>query len=44
MVVVRTEAWATQVRELAPLLCERVNARLGRTVAVGIDVHVAAER
>lgn len=44
LVVVRTEAWATQIRALAPMLCERVNARLGRTVASGLDVHVAAER
>ncbi len=44
LVVVRTEAWAAQVRELAPVLCELLNARLGRTVASGLDVHVAAER
>ena len=44
LVVVRTQAWATQVTELAPTLCELVNARLGRTVARGLDVHVAAER
>jgi len=44
LVVVRTQAWATQVAELAPMLCDRVNARLGRTVAHGLDVHLAAER
>lgn len=44
LVVVRTEAWAVQVRALAPVLCERVNARLGRAVAAALDVHVAAER
>ncbi|HEX9399547.1 MAG TPA: DciA family protein [Anaeromyxobacter sp.] len=44
LVVVRTPAWAAQVAELAPTLCERVNARLGRTVARGIDVHLAAEK
>lgn len=43
LVVVRTAAWAVQVRELAPVLCDRVNARLGRPVASGLDVHVAAE-
>jgi hypothetical protein len=42
LVVVRTADWAAQVREIAPILCERVNARLGRTVARGLDVHVAA--
>lgn len=44
MVVASSEAWAAQLRELAPVLCERVNARLGRAVAAGLDVHVAAER
>ena len=44
LIVVRTPAWAAQVTELAPTLCERVNARLGRTVAHGLDVHLAAER
>ncbi len=44
LVVVRTAAWAAQVREIAPILCERVNARLGRTAARGLDVHVAAPR
>lgn len=44
LVVVRTEAWATQVKALAPMLCERVNARIGRAVAQGLDVHLAAER
>jgi hypothetical protein len=44
LVVVRSHAWAAQVRELAPVLVQRVNARLGRTVASGLDVHVAAER
>jgi hypothetical protein len=44
LVVARTEEWAVQVREIAPILCERVNARLGRPVARGLDVHVAAPR
>jgi hypothetical protein len=44
LVVVRTHAWAAQVTALADALCERVNARMGRTVARGLDVHVAAER
>lgn len=44
LVVVTSEAWASQVRALAPVLCERVNARLGRGVAAGLDVHLAAER
>jgi hypothetical protein len=44
LVVVRTQAWATQVTALAPVLCERVNARLGRVIAHGLDVRVAPER
>jgi predicted nucleic acid-binding Zn ribbon protein len=44
LVVVRSEAWAAQLRDLAPVLCERVNTRLGRTVASGLDVHLAPER
>ncbi len=44
LVVVRTDAWATQVKALAPELCARVNARMGRAVAQGLDVHLAAGR
>jgi hypothetical protein len=44
LVVVRTAEWAAQVREIAPILCERVNARMRRPVAQGLDVHVAAPR
>jgi hypothetical protein len=44
LVVARTEAWASQVRTLAPVLCDRVNARLGRAVASGLDVHLLSER
>jgi hypothetical protein len=44
LIVVRTPAWATQVTALAPELCRRVNARMGRLVVHGLDVHVAPER
>ena len=44
LVLVRTAAWAAQVEALAPELCERVNARLGRPVAAGLEVRVAPER
>ncbi len=44
LVLARTQAWATQVEALAPELCQRVNARLGATVAVGLEVRVAPER
>lgn len=42
LVVVRSAAWAAQVEALAPDLCARVNARLGRHAAAGLAVHVAA--
>jgi chorismate-pyruvate lyase len=44
LVLARTAAWAAQVEALAPELCERVNARLGRAVAAGLEVRVAPER
>lgn len=44
LVLVRTPAWATQVEALAPVLCGRVNERLGRLSAAGLDVRVAPER
>jgi hypothetical protein len=40
LVVVRTPGWAAQVEALAPELCARVNARMGRTVAAGLEVRV----
>jgi Dna[CI] antecedent DciA-like protein len=43
LVVVRSPAWAAQVETLADALLGRVNARLGRTAAVGLDVHVASQ-
>jgi hypothetical protein len=43
MVVVRSAAWAPQIAALASTLCAQVNARLGREVALAIDVHLASE-
>ena len=40
MVVASTSGWAEQVERLAPQLCQRINARLARTVAVGLEVRV----
>ena len=40
LAVASTRGWAEQIVRLAPALCARVNARLGRTVASGIDVRV----
>jgi chorismate-pyruvate lyase len=44
LVLARTAGWAAQIESLAPELCERVNARLGRAVAIGLEVRVAPER
>lgn len=44
LVLARTAAWAAQVEALAPELCARVNARLGRPVAIGLEVRVAPDR
>jgi hypothetical protein len=44
LVVVRSASWAAQVEALGPVLCERVNARLGRAAAPGLDVRVGPER
>ena len=43
LVLVRTEAWAAQVRAAAPILCQRLNERLGPGTLAGIDVRVASE-
>jgi hypothetical protein len=42
LVVARTPAWGAQASALAPTICARVNARLGRQVARDLDVHVGA--
>jgi Dna[CI] antecedent, DciA len=44
LVVARTPAWASQVEALGGTLCDRVNARVGRKVAQGLDVHIASDR
>lgn len=44
LVLVRTSAWATQIEALAPVLCARVNERLGRQGARGLEVRIAPER
>ncbi len=44
LVVAETPAWAAQVETLAPVLGGRVNDRLGRQAATGIQVHVSARR
>jgi hypothetical protein len=44
LVLVRTEEWAAQVVALEGAICQRVNARLGRRAATGLEVRVAPER
>ena len=41
LVLVRSAEWAAQVQALERAICERVNARLGRPAAAGLDVRVA---
>ncbi len=44
LVLVSSEEWAAQLIAAESLLCERVNGRLGRVVARGLEVRVAPER
>ncbi|HYG66955.1 MAG TPA: DciA family protein [Anaeromyxobacteraceae bacterium] len=43
LVLVRSADWAAQLLSLEATLCGRVNERLGRMLARGLDVRVAAE-
>ena len=40
IVVARTPEWALQLDALAGEICERVNGRMGRSVATGLEVRV----
>jgi len=42
LVLVGDDAWAEQLRALEREVCARVNARLGRTAALGLEVRVGA--
>ena len=44
IVVARTPEWAAQLESLAAILCDRVNARLGKQVAAGLQVRVGPLR
>ena len=44
IVVARTQEWASQLEALGPILCSRVNARLGQPVASAIQVRVGPLR
>jgi hypothetical protein len=41
LVVASTPGWASQLAAAERLVCERVNARLGRRAAAGIEVRTA---
>lgn len=43
LVLVRSAQWAAQLIALEGTLCDRVNERLGRALASGLDVRVAPE-
>jgi predicted nucleic acid-binding Zn ribbon protein len=40
LVLVAAEGWAQQLRLLEPEVCARVNARLGREAAKGLEIRV----
>jgi hypothetical protein len=40
LILVSEPEWAAQVTALSDQLCARINARLGRTAAPGLDVRV----
>jgi hypothetical protein len=40
LVLVADPEWAVQVEALANEICARINARLGRTAARGLDIRV----
>jgi hypothetical protein len=42
LVVVTDAAWAAQVEALSGELCARINARLGRVAASGLDIRVGS--
>ncbi len=42
LVLARSDAWGAQLTALAPILCARVNARVKREVARGLEVRVGA--
>lgn len=41
LVVASTQEWADQLASAERLVCERVNARIGRDVAAGLEVRTA---
>ena len=44
LILVTEPEWATEVVALSDEICARINARLGRTAARGLDVRVGAFR
>jgi hypothetical protein len=44
LVLVTDQGWAAQIEALAEEICTRINARLGRTAARGLDVRIGPAR
>ena len=44
LVLVTDQAWAAQVEALAGEICSRINARLGRAAAKGLDIRIGSPR
>lgn len=44
LVLVRTVAWAEQLEQLAPEICSRIEARLGKGAAPGLHIRVHPPR
>ncbi|HTN54209.1 MAG TPA: DciA family protein [Anaeromyxobacter sp.] len=44
LVLVRSPEWAAQITLLERAICERVNTRLGRRAAAGLEIRVEPER
>jgi hypothetical protein len=44
LVLVTEPEWATQLETLSGQICDRINARLGRVAARGLDVRVGTFR
>lgn len=42
LVLVSDQEWAAQVEALADEICSRVNARLGRPAARGLDIRIGS--
>jgi hypothetical protein len=42
LVLVSDQAWADQIEALAGVICARINARLGRNAARGLEIRIGS--